>query len=298
MAHRFFFPCIAVFLSFSLLGATARSQDLADIQKAGILRHLAIPYANFYTGRGDGLDVELIKGFAKELGVRYELVETSWSTVFGDLTGRNARRNGEKAELLNAVPVRGDLVANGMTILQWRTQVVDFSIPTFPSGVWLIARADSRLTPITPTGNQMEDIKLVRAQLAHHGVLALADTCLDPGLYGMDNTGAAVKLQPKGRKLNEMIPAILNHDAESTLLDVPDALIALERWPGLIKVIGPISRHQLMGVSFRKDSPKLRAAFNRYFKRIQRDGTYNNMVRKYYPAVFRYSADFFKQSNR
>ncbi len=298
MAHRFFFPCIAVFLSFFLLGATAWSQDLADIQKAGVLRHLAIPYANFYTGRGDGLDVELIKGFAKELGVRYELVETSWSTVFGDLTGRNARRNGKKAELLNAVPVRGDLVANGMTILQWRTEIVDFSTPTFPSGVWLIARADSRLTPITPTGNQEEDIKLVRARLVHHGVLALADTCLDPGLYDMDSTGATVKMQPKGRKLNEMIPAILNHDAESTLLDVPDALIALERWPGLIKVIGPISRHQLMGVAFRKDSPELRAAFNRYFKRIQEDGTYNTMVRKYYPAVFRYSADFFKQANR
>ncbi|HHB77275.1 MAG TPA: transporter substrate-binding domain-containing protein [Desulfobulbus sp.] len=294
MAHRFFFRCITFFLSFFLIGSVVWSQDLADIQRAGVLRHLAIPYANFYTGQGDGLDVELIQGFAKELGVRYELVETSWTTVFGDLTGRNAKRNGKNAEALNAVPVRGDLVANGMTILDWRTQVVDFSIPTFPSGVWLIARADSSLTPITPTGNQLQDIKLVRAQLAHHGVLALADTCLDPGLYGMDSTGAVVKLQPRGRKLNEMIPAILNHDAESTLLDVPDALIALERWPGLIKVIGPISKHQLMGVAFRKDSPDLKAAFNKYFQRIKKDGTYTEMVRKYYPAVFRYSADFFK----
>ena len=144
----------------------------------------------------------------------------------------------------------------------------------------------------------MKDINMVRAQLAHHGVLALADTCLDPGLYDLDSTGAEIRLQPKGRKLNEMIPAILNHDAEATLLDVPDALIALERWPGLIKVIGPISRHQLMGVAFRKDSPELRAAFNRYFKRIWDDGTYNKMVRRYYPAVFRYFSDFFKQANR
>lgn len=298
MTYRIFFRPVIFFLIFLFIGSVAWSQDLADIQKAGVLRHLAIRYANFYTGRGDGLDVELIKGFAKELGVRYELVETSWSKVFGDLTGQNARRNGDKAELLDKVPVRGDLVANGMTILPWRTQVVDFSIPTFPSGVWLIARADSPLTPITPTGNQIEDIKLVRAQLAHHDVLALANTCLDPGLYDMDSTGAAVKLQPKGRKLNEMIPAILNHDAEATLLDVPDALIALERWPGLIKVIGPISRPQLMGVAFRKDSPELRAAFNRYFKRIWNDGTYNKMVHRYYPAVFRYSADFFKQTIR
>ncbi len=261
-----------------------------------MLRHLAIPYANFYTGRGDGLDVELIKGFAKELGVRYELVETSWKNVFGDLTGRNAMRDGDNARFSDETPVRGDLVANGMTILKWRTRIVDFSEPTFPSGVWLIARADSTLMPIAPTGNLEEDVTRVRKHLSGVGVLALANTCLDPGLYNLEPTGADIRLQPQSRKLNEMVPAILNHDAETTLLDVPDALIALERWPGLIKVIGPISQRQLMGVAFDKESKQLRDAFNRYFRRIRGDGTYNKLVKKYYPAVFRYSADFFNQT--
>jgi ABC-type amino acid transport substrate-binding protein len=295
MIHSFFFRLLLLFLTFAMLGSTGWAYDLADIKKVGVLRHLAIPYANFYTGRGDGLDVEMIKGFAKELGVGYELIETSWKNVFGDLTGRNVRREGKNAKLLQAVPIRGDLVANGMTILNWRTQVVHFSEPTFPSGVWLVARSDSKLTPITPTGNLQEDIRQVKAQLSGYGVLALANTCLDPGLYNMDATGADIRLQPRERKLNEMVPAILNHDAESTLLDVPDALIALERWPGLIKVIGPISDAQLMAVAFRKDTPKLRKAFNRYLQRIRADGTYNRLVRKYYPAVFRYSADFFSQ---
>ncbi|HHB77178.1 MAG TPA: transporter substrate-binding domain-containing protein [Desulfobulbus sp.] len=295
MAHHFFFRLLLLFLIFAMLGSTGWTHDLADIKKAGVLRHLAIPYANFYTGREDGLDVEMIKGFAEALGVRYKLIETSWKDVFGDLTGHNARREGKNAKLLDKVPVRGDLVANGMTILGWRTQVVNFSEPTFPSGVWLIARADSPLTPITPTGKLKEDIKQVKTQLHNHGVLALANTCLDPGLYNMNATGADIRLQPKERKLNEMVPAVLNNDADSTLLDVPDALIALERWPGQIKVIGPISDAQLMGVAFRKDTPKLREAFNTYFKRIRTDGTYNRLVKKYYPAVFRYSADFFTQ---
>ncbi len=294
MARIFFSRIIFFTLSCILLSTYGIAQDLADIKKSGVLRHLAIPYANFYTGQGDGLDVDMIKGFARELGVRYELIPTSWATVFGDLTGVNARRSGKNAELLDRAPIRGDLVANGMTMLDWRTQIVDFSVPTFPSGVWLIARADSPLTPITPTGTSAGDIARVKEKLVHHVVLALANTCLDPGLYGMESTGADVKLQPKGRKLNEMVPAILNNDAEATLLDVPDTLIALERWPGLIKVIGPISVNQLMGVAFRKDSPELRAAFHTYFMRIRKDGSYNKMVRKYYPAVFRYSADFFK----
>jgi len=94
MAKRFILFCFTIVFWSLIAGSLSRAQDLADIQKAGVLRHLAIPYANFYTGRaGDGLDVELTQGFAKELGVRYQLVETSWTTVFGDLTGRNAKRN-------------------------------------------------------------------------------------------------------------------------------------------------------------------------------------------------------------
>ncbi|MEH6451847.1 MAG: transporter substrate-binding domain-containing protein, partial [Psychromonas sp.] len=95
------------------------------------------------------------------------------------------------------------------------------------------------------------------------------------------------------RKLNEMVPAILNEDAESTLLDVADTLIALEKWPGEIKVIGPVSEDQRMAVAFNKKTPELRKAFNLYLKQIKADGSYNKLVQKYYPAVFYFYPDFF-----
>jgi ABC-type amino acid transport substrate-binding protein len=109
----------------------------------------------------------------------------------------------------------------------------------------------------------------------------------------MYDTKAEIRLPAKTLKLNEMAPAILNHEAETTLLDVPDALIALEKWPGQLKVIGPISHNQNMAVAFRKDSPKLRAAFNEYLTMIRKDGSYNKLVEKYYPSVFLYYAEFF-----
>jgi len=293
MTRYFVFRLLAVFLGFVSLTSMSSARDLAEIKAEGVLRHLAIPYANFYTGRGDGLDVEMIQGFARELGVNYELVETDWQHVFGDLTGRHARREGKNAQLLEATPIRGDLAANGMTMLDWRAQIVDFSRPTFPSGVWLIARADSTLSPIIPVNNLTVDIAQVKNKLSGRSVLALVNTCLDPSLYQLDKTGADIRLQPEGRKLNELVPAILNQDAESTLLDVPDALIALERWPGRIKVVGPISGEQRMAVAFPKNTPELRTAFNAYLHRIRSDGTYNQLVKKYYPAVFRYYSDFF-----
>ena len=52
--------------------ASALAADLAEIRQRGVLRHLGVPYANFVSGFGDGLDVELLKGFAANIGVRYE----------------------------------------------------------------------------------------------------------------------------------------------------------------------------------------------------------------------------------
>lgn len=290
-------PVTFVTLLFLLFNC-AVARDLDDIKRDGVLRHLGIPYANFVTGSGDGLDIELVQGFAQHLGVTYQFVQSDWSRVFGDLTGRNATRDGAGAKLLDPAPIRGDLIANGMTMLAWREQVVTFSDPTFPSGVWLVARADSDLSPISPAGNVQQDILNVKSAMDGLSVLALANTCLDPGLYDIDATGADIRLQPPTRKLNEMVPAILNNDAETTLLDVPDALVALDRWPGQIKVIGPVSGEQRMAAAFSPDASKLRQAFNDYLAKIRRDGTYNRMVARYYPAVFRYFADFFATADR
>ncbi len=38
----------------------AGARDLDEIKKSGVLRHLGVPYANFVTGSGDGMDVELV----------------------------------------------------------------------------------------------------------------------------------------------------------------------------------------------------------------------------------------------
>ena len=75
-------------MAFAIVPGTLLGRDLDDVKQDGVLRHLGIPYANFITGSGDGMDVELMKLFAKHLGVKYEFVKTDWSEIFGDLTGK------------------------------------------------------------------------------------------------------------------------------------------------------------------------------------------------------------------
>lgn len=98
---------------------------------------------------------------------------------------------------------------------------------------------------------------------------------------------------PLPLKMNEFAPAVINGSAETSLLDVADSLIALEKWPGKIKVIGPVSLPQTMGVGFPKTSPKLLSRFNAFLDRIQKDGTYMQLVDKYYPGVEVYFPEFF-----
>ena len=77
------------------------------------------------------------------------------------------------------------------------------------------------------------------------------------------------------------------------ILDVPDALVALNKWPRKIKIIGPVSGPQLMAVAFPREQTRLRDSFNAFFMECWKNGTYFQMVRKYYPAVFSYYPAFF-----
>jgi ABC-type amino acid transport substrate-binding protein len=266
--------------------------DLAEVKARGVLRHLGVPYANFVTGAGDGMDVELMKGFATYLGVDYAYVKTSWKDAIGDLTGKTVRAVGNDIEVMGSVPVKGDVIANGFTIIEWRKKILDYSRPTFPTQIWVLARADSPMTPIQPSGNLDTDILAVRQQLRDRTIFGVANTCLEPSLYGISEAGARIKMFEGN--LNQLAPAVINGDAEAALLDVPDALIALEKWPGQVKIIGPLSDEQGMGIAFAKSSPELLAECNRYLELCRKDGSYLALVRKYYPAVFEYYKGFFE----
>jgi hypothetical protein len=100
-----------------LFSSLATANDLKEIQARGELRHLGIPYANFVTGAGDGLDVELARGFAKHIGVKYTLVYTDFYNVIRDLLGKQVVRKGDKVSLTGNFPVRGDMIATGFTML-------------------------------------------------------------------------------------------------------------------------------------------------------------------------------------
>jgi ABC-type amino acid transport substrate-binding protein len=283
---------VSVLIMVCMFSTLAFAADLDEIKARGVLRHVGIPYANFISGAGDGMEVELTKLFAKSLGVKYEFVQSDWDVIVQDLIGRKVKVTNGKAELLEEAPVKGDIIANGFTVIPWRQQVVEFASPTFPNQIWLIARADSTIRPIKPTRNIEKDVQLTKALMKDKTVLSMQKTCLDPALYNLAATGA--KIICRTGNLNEMAPAVLNKEADLTILDVPDALVALDKWKGKFKIIGPVSDKQLMAAAFSKNSPKLLKAYNAFIKKAQHNGTYLALIKKYYPTAPLYFPEFFK----
>jgi ABC-type amino acid transport substrate-binding protein len=287
------FHIIFLFLLMFLTTGLAFGADLAEIKQRGPLKHLGVPYAAFVTGSGDGLDVELVKLFACHLGVEYQFVQTSWDDLVADLTGEAGSACAGEEGMGGEAPPKGDIAACGITVLPSREQVMDFSVPTFPNQVWLVARSELPVQPIIPTGHAEEDVAAVLAQVSELTIIGKCNTCLDPNLYDLQKFGARIK--DFAGPLNELVAAVLNGEADATLLDVADAIGAMEKWPGRIKILGPVSPMQNLAYAFAKTSPDLREAFNLFFQQCKRDGTYLSLVKKYYPAILAYYPDFFDQ---
>lgn len=281
---------------FSIQPVQADGYD--EVMERGTLRHLGIPYAKFVTGSGDGLDVELAQAFAGHLGVEYKYVEVGWENVIDSLTGKEITAAEQDIVVGKRVDVRGDVIANGFTILPWRQKIIEYSVPTFPSGVWLVVRADFPADPIVPSGDLEVDINATIALAQGYEILAIAGGCLDPALNRLCGSTIEVKLMPGTTNLNELIPILLNNEADGTVIDVPDALVGIQKWPGQIKILGPLSAPQTMGFAFAKSSARLRDEFNTFFLRYVQTGKYQQLLEKYYPSILTYYPEFFVEQKR
>jgi ABC-type amino acid transport substrate-binding protein len=239
----------------------------------------------------------LVKGFAKHIGVKYTLVYSDFYSVIRDLLGKDVVRNGDQVSLEGDFPVKGDMIATGFTMLPWREKILLYSAPVFPSQVLLVARADSKLTPIKGSNSLSNDIVETKAMIGKSSLLGMERTCIDPANYGLKGKGLDLRAYTKSSNLNEIVPALLNQEAELTLLDVPDTILDLQKWAGKIKILGPISEEQKLAAAFPKSSPELRDAFDMYLRKIKTDGTYDKLVDKYYPGIRQYFPEFFAKQH-
>jgi cyclohexadienyl dehydratase len=106
-----------------------QADTLASVHRAGALRvcstgdYRPFTYLDPATGRWSGIDVDLARDMAQKLGVRLDLVHTTWATLLGDLTGG-----------------RCDAVMGGVSVTPDRAAMATFSAPYLVDGKAPITR--------------------------------------------------------------------------------------------------------------------------------------------------------------
>ena len=235
-----------------------------------------------------------MQAFASRLGVRYEFVETQ-------AYGRPRRPHrapgvgqGSRARASHPDPDPGRRPGHGSHGAAVTKRSVEFSHPTFPTQVWVVAPRGSPVKPIVPSGDVERDIAAVKRLLAGKRVLGVPNTCLDHSLYGVEAAGGR-PVRLRTTVLDEVAPALLRGEGELALIDVADVDLAFERWPGRFTVVGPVSPVQDMAAAFRKDAPELRKAFDAFLVEARKDGSYDRLLARYFPRAGSYFPGHFER---
>ena len=231
--------------------------DLKDIKKRGKLIMLCFPHQESIfirtktevgLGHYDGIDYDLMKGFAEYLGVSLEVLPVKPSF----------------AELIPALlEGKGDIIASSFSITPERKEKVDFSNPYFELRVAVLVGKTSNINSVddligkvgsTVKGSSQEEImkNIEGIKRIHHVTFTR---------WNYD--------------------AVSEKKADFTLVDEPSTWKVLPEYPEL-KVAFILPSEDKYGFAVTPGSD-LREHLNRYIDEIKRSGKLEKIIQQYMP---------------
>jgi ABC-type amino acid transport substrate-binding protein len=243
----FGFVALAVFATTT----PAAARSVAEIRKSGELVMLSYLGANesflraLPGGGYEGLDYELVAGFARTLGVRLRIVA--------------------KPRFLELLPAllagEGDLIASTMSITAEREQQVDFTEPYFPVVAMVLARKGSGLSGL--------------ASLAGKRVGVPPGTTLEARAAKMGF--AAVTGNARGAA--EAVRVLSSDEVDVVLMESSLALPVLAREPRL-ELVATLPEVEQYGMAVPPGSD-LRASLNTFLASTRNGRSYYQLVLRY-----------------
>jgi len=221
-------------------------------------------YGQGVIGQYAGIDVSLAARIADELGFNVEIRDQEFGGLILALQNREI-----------------DFIAAGMTIRPDRQEVVNFTVPYFNAGQYVVVRSDNNAV------HSIADLegKLVGVQLATTGDLAITDGH-DEGVVTFGNIA----------RFTQPLPGILDvigGSLDAFVIDAPVARGFLANHPDDLRVFadpngffGPES----FGMAFHKDDTELLAQFNEVLSRLIAEG-YVDYLYAYYTTHYAHHAN-------
>ena len=203
-------------------------------------------------GKIVGFDADLLSAIAEKAGFKYELVNTRWDGIFVAL------QSGEF-----------DAVASACTITDERAQIVNFSSPYFAAGQMIAVRAADK-DKITKVADL--DGKKVGVQLGTTGDIWLSA-----------NSKAQIV---RYDEITLAFQAMANNTVDAVFNDAPVSAEIIRANPEMKAVlVGQMVTDENYGIAVNKGKADLLKKINDGLAKAKADGTYDQLVKKWVPAM-------------
>lgn len=229
-------------------GATAPELEDGTLQVGSDIAYAPIEFYEEGTQNPVGLDVDIAKALAKELGVKVEFMNTGFDGLIGALQAK-----------------RFDIIMSSMTVTEKRQEEIDF-IPYFTAGTGILVQAGN------PKGIQsLADLcgKSVAVQLGTIQVDQLDaqnEQCAEKiSITTFDQNPLAVEQLRLGR-------------ADAVTADYPVAANDARLSEGALEIAGPQFEAAPYGIGLRKDATELNAALTKALQAIMDNGEYDKIL--------------------
>jgi len=227
--------------------AWAVEDRLSSIQERGTLRvciwphYYAITYRNPRTGGLEGLDIDMARSFAEDLGVRVTFVDSCFSNLITAMTTDAC-----------------DVAMHGVGVREDRTPYMDFSAPYLVSSIFAVTSRTH------PTITKWEDI-----DQPGHVVVVQKGTLMEPEMRArLQHAELSVVDAFKEREQE-----VLSGRADVFMTDYPYGrrMIDLTDWARLISPPQPLAATPY-AFAVPKDEPKWLARVNAFVRQVKADG--------------------------
>jgi polar amino acid transport system substrate-binding protein len=195
-----------------------------------------------------GLDVDIAKAIASELGVKANFINTGFDGLIGALQAK-----------------RFDVIMSSMTVTEKRQQEIDF-IPYFTAGTGILVQSGNpkNIQSLADLCGKNVAVQLGTIQVDQ--LNAQNEQCTEKiSITTFDQNPLAVEQLRLGR-------------ADAATADYPVAANDARLSEGALEIAGPQFEAAPYGIGLRKDSTALNAALNKALKAIMDNGEYDKIL--------------------
>ena len=224
--------------------------ELADgtLQVGSDIAYAPIEFYEEGTQNPVGLDIDIAKALAKELGVKVEFMNTGFDGLIGALQAK-----------------RFDIIMSSMTVTEKRQQEIDF-IPYFTAGTGILVQAGNpkNIQSLADLCGKSVAVQLGTIQVDQ--LDAQNEQCAQKiSITTFDQNPLAVEQLRLGR-------------ADAVTADYPVAANDARLSQGALEVVGTQFEAAPYGIGLRKDSTALNAALTKALQAIMDNGEYDKIL--------------------